>query len=411
VDPTISKDIDAVVGKALAKDPADRYQSAEEMAADIGRVLAGLPAHAGTPSEHSQATHISPVPVPSPVTEVSEEATHGLRGPVVPAAAGATAAGGPPFTEISPTAGTAVVAPADQTVVTGRSSAGRTVVVALLTLLVLAGLVFGAYRLLADRGSNSVTVPSVIGSTRPDAEQVLRDADLQPAFRNVSGPGDETVGKVIRQTPEEGAGVLSGSTVTAEINVGPATARIPKKLVGRQLDVVMEKLADAGFSNVVAVPVANPPAGTKTDEVLAVDPREGAKAAPKQDITVRYASRASRAPTRGTNQKPGAGQSSRPSDTESSDEAEQSEEPEKSDDPSAEASSDQPSDQPSDSTEPEPSVSESSVSAPSVSASASSGGAPSAEASGPPGGEEPPISIEPADAGGPGKKPKPKQDG
>ena len=101
VDPTLSPDIDAVVARALAKDPADRYQSAEEMAADISRVLAGLPVQAGQPSERTEATHVVgvvPAPVPSPVTEVEEEATHGLRGPVVPptdgAAAGATAAAG-----------------------------------------------------------------------------------------------------------------------------------------------------------------------------------------------------------------------------------------------------------------------------------------------------------------------------
>ena len=410
VDPTISKDIDAVVAKALAKDPADRYQSAEEMAADISRVLAGLPAHAGTPSEQSHDTHVAPVPVPSPVTEVSEEATHGLRGPVVPAAGAAAAAAGPALVDTPPTASTAVAPPADQTVVTRKSSAGRTVLVALLTMLVLAGLAFGAYRLLADDGqSNSVTVPSVLGSTRQAAEQELQTAGLQPAFRNVSGPNDDTVGTVIAQTPQQGADVASGSTVTAQINVGPPTERIPKNLVGRDVDDVVEKLTDAGFSNVLAVPVANPPSGTKTDEVTAVDPPEGAKAAPEQDITVSYVGRAARAPTRGTTQEPGGGKSSRPSETESR-EAEESEEPDESREPSGEVSSEEPSDEPSESTEPEPSATESEAE---PSASVSSGGGPSAEApSEPPGGEEPPVSVDPADASGPpGKTKKPKPGG
>jgi serine/threonine-protein kinase len=410
VDPAISKDIDAVVAKALAKDPADRYQSAEEMAADISRVLAGLPAHAATASEQSQNTHVAPVPVPSPVTEVSEEATHGLRGPVLPPAA---VAAGPATVDTPPTTGTAVVAPPDQTAVARRSPWGRTVVVALLTLLVLAGLVFGAYRLLADGRSNSITVPTLIGSTRPTAEQLIRDADLQVAFRNVSGPEGETVGKVITQTPQPGADVASGTTVIAEINVGPPTERIPKNLVGKDLEDVVEKLTDAGFTNVLSRPVANPPAGAKTDEVTAVDPPEGARAAPEQDITVSYVGRASRAPTRGTTQQPEGGRSSRPSERESSEaEEEESKESERSSEPSDEADepSKEPSDEASASTEPEPSASASEAE---PSASASSGGGPSAEApSDPPGGDGSPVVVDPADASGPPgegkKKPGPK---
>src|ERR1051326_6005096 len=51
--PEVPHDLDLVVLRALAKDPADRYRTADEMDADLGRVLEGLPvgeetAHAAT---------------------------------------------------------------------------------------------------------------------------------------------------------------------------------------------------------------------------------------------------------------------------------------------------------------------------------------------------------------------------
>src|ERR671931_180639 len=41
--PEVPHDLDLVVLRALAKDPSDRYRTAEEMDADLGRVLDGLP--------------------------------------------------------------------------------------------------------------------------------------------------------------------------------------------------------------------------------------------------------------------------------------------------------------------------------------------------------------------------------
>ena len=50
--PELSSDLDAIVAKAMRKDPQQRYASAEELATDVGRSLEGLPvsAHRGTRS-------------------------------------------------------------------------------------------------------------------------------------------------------------------------------------------------------------------------------------------------------------------------------------------------------------------------------------------------------------------------
>jgi serine/threonine-protein kinase len=319
--PELGPDIDAVVGKALAKDPAERYQSAAEMAADIDRILQGQATLAATPGESAMDTRETPsVPGPQPAAEVESGATRSLPAAMVAAGAsvgassvGATAVAGPSVTAppvadppVDPPAGdappTALVDPLDAASEPRRSK-GRAVVIAALTLLVLGGVLFGGYWLLGPGGSQRVSVPSIQGSTRAEAEAKLREAGLQAAFVHRRGPNDETRNTVVAQSPGPGAEVEPSSIVTAEINVGPATTKIPGGLVGRNVDKVMEKLADAGFTHVTARPIDSAPKGADPDEVVTVDPAEGERAALEEDVVVRYvakaAGRATRGPTAG----------------------------------------------------------------------------------------------------------------
>jgi serine/threonine-protein kinase len=309
--PELGPDIDALVGKALAKEPAERYQSAAEMAADVNLILQGQPVLA-VPGESYVDTHQTPViPMPQPAADVESGATRSMPAAMVAAGsslAGSSRAGSPlasasvapppvaPET-ISAPQETAEVAPLDPPP-EPRRSAGRAVAIAALTLLVLGGLLFGAYWLLAP-GGERVSVPSIQGITRAEAETKLRDVGLRAAFVHKRGPDDDTRDTVVRQSPGPDAEVEQGSTVTAEINVGPATTKIPGGLVGQDLDKALEELADAGFSNVKAIPVDNPPGDADPDEVVAVDPAEGERAALEEDIVVRYVGGAAEPATRG----------------------------------------------------------------------------------------------------------------
>jgi tRNA A-37 threonylcarbamoyl transferase component Bud32 len=320
--PELGPDIDAVIGKALAKKPAERYQSAAEMAADIDRILQGRPVLAATPAESAVDTHQMPiVPVPQPVEEVEVEATRSL--PAAPTVDGSSAA--PPAATMADT-----LAPPPEP----RRSAGRTIAIAALTLLVLGGLLFGAYWLLGPGGERRVSVPSLQGSTRAEAEAELREAGLQAAFIHRRGPDDNTRGTVVRQSPGPDTEVEQGSTVTAEINVGPATTKIPDDLVGRDLDDALEVLADAGFINVKAVPVKNPPDDAEPDEVVAVEPAEGKRAALEEDIVVSYVGRAAEPATSGPTVGGAPTTTDRPpTDKESEDESDESKEPTRSSSP------------------------------------------------------------------------------
>src|SRR5213080_2773713 len=68
----IPRDLDLVVLRALAKDPGERYQSAEEMDADLRRVSRGV---AISPVTEEAATAIISRPPPSAVTEIKPRAS------------------------------------------------------------------------------------------------------------------------------------------------------------------------------------------------------------------------------------------------------------------------------------------------------------------------------------------------
>src|SRR6202162_6395968 len=64
--PDIPEELDMVVLRALAKNPDDRYQSADEMDADLERVARGAPAAAATVDSATQLLRRVPPPAPTP---------------------------------------------------------------------------------------------------------------------------------------------------------------------------------------------------------------------------------------------------------------------------------------------------------------------------------------------------------
>jgi predicted Ser/Thr protein kinase len=194
----ISSDIDAIVMRALAKDPDDRYQSAAEMKADIESVLSGHPPAATTllPASMIEATKI--------------------------------------YTGQDGSADRDRV----QTAATARPRARRLMASMTTLLLVLAGAsVFGFYR--SDRpeaaAATTTEVPAVLGLGRVGVESLLRNADLVPQFRFVHGTEGASVDTAIRQTPAGGDLTGINSTVTVVINIGPQLDASPPHLVARDV--------------------------------------------------------------------------------------------------------------------------------------------------------------------------------
>ena len=266
LDAEITAPMDAVVLRALAKDPDDRYQSAAEMRDDIGRILGGQRVHATLPPP------VPPLIAAAPVAAAATAATAVL--PTAPAHATTPAT--------SDLAAVAVEEPR-------RRSGAIWWTLGIIALLV-GGLVFALpYLWPQQTGPEMVKIPAgLIGQTPEVAQDQLRAVGLESTVTPVNGTGDRTVNTVIGTDPQAGLEIEKGSTVTLRVNVGPERGTIPE-VKGLSYDEARAKLSEEGFNNVVRQVATNEPVDAEADEVVSVSPSSGTEYSKSDRITLSVA--------------------------------------------------------------------------------------------------------------------------
>jgi serine/threonine-protein kinase len=223
--PEIPRDLDYVVLRALAKDPADRYHSAEEMDSDLERIARGI----GVSAETAEAatTVLSK-------TDVGEAATT-IR---PPAATGATYTPGRYYEYDEPPR---------------RSS----LVPWLLALLLIAGALVGGFFLwqqLQDQlsATKPVAVPDVKGTPERLAVADIEEAGLKANIVREAN-ADAKLGIVFEQEPQPGDKIERGNFVTIRVSTGPPKTVVPN-VVGQTRDQAVAELSDANLeANVVPI--------------------------------------------------------------------------------------------------------------------------------------------------------------
>ena len=189
VNPDVSPAIDAIVLKAMAKNPANRYQSAADMREDIERALSGVPVHA-TPLLHDQTVSIAPIEG----EEIGRRQPRGRR-PLV-------------------------------YIMLGLIACAVFIALGLLLRQVLT----------TKHPAVTVQVPSVTGFSQADAISTLKTAGLNPVVQ-LAGSPTVAKGLVISENPPTGTPLPLKTPVTIYVSSGPAAVSVP--------DLANQSLADA----------------------------------------------------------------------------------------------------------------------------------------------------------------------
>jgi eukaryotic-like serine/threonine-protein kinase len=123
----------------------------------------------------------------------------------------------------------------------------------------------GIVTVLVSTGKAKVAVPSLVGKSRDDAVKELTSLDLDANVVEVNSqkPG----GVVIAQDPSPGTVLVAGSSVRVNVSKGPKPVAVPN-VVGLQVDIATSQLNTAGFPVLPVQVESDRPAG----EVVAQDP-------------------------------------------------------------------------------------------------------------------------------------------
>jgi eukaryotic-like serine/threonine-protein kinase len=327
VDPEVPQWADAIVLRAMAKDPRDRYQSAAEMRTDIQRALQGVPVAAprtatyGAPTQRvGPATAMAGMPTGAMADyqyggddgyppEPSERRwlpivlwiagvllVLGVVGGVAYAILGGGSAGhavpqvdGQTLTE----AEHAITQAGLKYTVQKESSATVPKNIVISTSPPNGNVVAAGSQvvIVASSGPRMVTVPNVKHQTVTEAESALRAAGFQ-VTQQTSTNTNAPPNIVVKQDPPGGSRAKFGSIVT--IFVSPGGSVVPA-VVGDNYQVALGKLSNAGFTNISVVNVTNPqvPNGT----VVAQNPHAGQREPTGTQITLSVVQNASPTPT------------------------------------------------------------------------------------------------------------------
>ncbi|GHJ40284.1 Stk1 family PASTA domain-containing Ser/Thr kinase [Streptomyces sp. TS71-3] len=268
-DPEISPEMDAIVLKALVKDPNYRYQSADEMRADIEACLDGQPVAAaaamGAPAYAGYGSD------DQPTTAMRSQEPGGDRTSMLP--------------PVNPDDGGFGY---DERPDRRRQKKSNTSTILLVVagVLVLVGAILIGKWITDSSGSGDaqVPVPTLVGETLSGAKAKAANVDLKVQVAGTKECKDQPKDHVCTQDPEPGGNIAKNETINVTMSAGAPKVAVPG-VVGLSLDDARQQLTDKNFNVNVKYKESDQPA----NQVLEQDPTAGTKKESGSTVTVTVA--------------------------------------------------------------------------------------------------------------------------
>lgn len=213
VNPGVDPALERIILKCMEKDPANRFQTADELRQVLNAYAAGRAVDVAEPTRVIAA----PMGVGGAETRVMSDATQAMVRPAGTAGPGSTAAGPRVAASASSRGQNDYEEPK-------KGNGAKIAAIVIGAIVVIAAAVFFASNLFGGSGE-MVIVPNVIDYTQEEAEDALENAGFNVEYGKAVNDDEVEEGRVVDQTPDGNKEAPEGSTVTLTLSKGPVPVK------------------------------------------------------------------------------------------------------------------------------------------------------------------------------------------
>lgn len=270
-DPEITPEMDAIVLKALTKDPDYRYQSADEMRADIEACLDGQPVAATAAMGAAGYGGYDGYNPDQPTTALRPTDPNNAQTSMLP--------------PVNPDDGGYGYDDRQGRRRQQKKSNTSTILLVVAGVLVLIGAILIGRVIFSDNGGDDqVKAPNLVGSTLEEA-QTLASRTGVTVTKGADEPCEQQEkGQICSQDPSADAMMDKDGTVTVVVSSGAPKVEVPNVLEKSE-DGAREELESKGFSVNVTTAESEAAEGT----VIKQNPKGGQKADEESEVTITIA--------------------------------------------------------------------------------------------------------------------------